>query len=98
MESAEAPTQVLHKNVGQSLDQLGHHKVSTVPPNEGPVLAEDLKDMVEDMGYNASSTLEQAVKGGVTNVRTTESKKPFLIARGKQFLREKILSKFKKAA
>lgn len=86
MESAEQPTNVLHKNVGQSLKQLGHYKVTTIPPNEGPVLAEDLKRMVEDIGYTTQTALEQAVSGGVTYVRTTKSKNPSLIAA----LREKM--------
>lgn len=90
MESAEQPVKVLHENVGKSLKQLGHHTVSTIPPNEGPVLAKDLKGMVEDIGYGAQTALEQAVSGGVTHVRTTESKKPWLIAKGKQFLKEKL--------
>lgn len=90
MESAEAPTKVLHKNVGTSLEQLGHHKVSTLPPNEGSVIAEDLKGMVEDIGYNASSALEQAVSGGVTNVRTTAGHRGLSIARAKEVLKKKL--------
>lgn len=80
MESAEQPANNLHKNVGKSLKQLGHHRVSTIPPNEGQVFAEDLQGMVEDLSYKAKTDLEQMVSGGVTYVRTTESKKPISIA------------------
>lgn len=78
MESAEQPSNNLHRKVGESLKKLGHHE-PTIPPNEGPVLAEDLKDMVEDLGYTAKTALEQAVRGGVTHVRITESKNPLSI-------------------
>lgn len=90
MESAEQPANNLHKNVGKSLQQLGHHVVSTIPPNEGPVLAEELKGMAEDIGHSAQTALEQAVSGGVTHVRTTGAKKPLSIARRKQFLKGKL--------
>ena len=89
MESAEQPTKVLHKNVGTSLKQMGHH-VPTLPPNEGPVFTENLKGFGEDIHYHASSALEQAVSGGVTHVRTTESKKPISIAS----IRERLKNRF----
>lgn len=86
MESAEQPADNLHNKVGISLKQMGHHTISTIPPNEGPVLAEDLKGMIKDVGYNAKTALEGAVSGGVTHVRTTNSAQPSLIAA----LREKM--------
>lgn len=85
MESAEQPANDLHKKVGTALEEMGHH-APTLPPNEGPVLAEDLREMIEDVSYNTKDALEEVVRGGVTHVRTTESKKPNLIAR----LREKL--------
>ncbi len=90
MESAEQPTINVHQNLRKPLEQLGHHQVSTIPPNEGPVVKEDLQGYVEDVAHSASSALEQVVNGGVTQVRTTEGHRGFSIARGKQFLKEKI--------
>lgn len=82
MESAEQPANNLHKNVGKSLQQLGH-RGSTIPPHEGQVLTEDLRGMIEDVKYNANSALEQAVSGGVTHVRTTQSRNPLAIIKKK---------------
>ncbi len=82
MESAEQPANNLHKRVGKSLQQLGHHQVSTVPPNEGPVFAEDLKGMVNDIDYRARTALEEAISGvgGSSRDRSTDSINPDRIA------------------
>lgn len=92
MESAEQPSYNLHANVGKSLEQLGH-KVPTIPPQEGPVFAEELRGIVEDLGHKAKTDLEQIISGGVTHVRTTESKKPISIARIREGLKNRFLRK-----
>lgn len=92
MESAERPANNLHANVSKSLEQLGH-KVSTIPPHEGPVFAEELKSIVEDLGHKAKTDLEQIISGGVTHVRTTESKRPLSIARIREGLKNRFLRK-----
>lgn len=92
MKSAEQPTNNLHAEVGKSLGQLGH-RVPTVPPHEGPVFTEALGEIVEDLGHGAKTALEQAVSGGVTHVRTTESKKPSSMVRIRAGLRNMLRKK-----
>lgn len=92
MESAEQPSNNLHANLRRPLEQLGH-RVSTIPPHEGPVLSEEVRGMVEDIGYSAKTALEQAVSGGVTHVRTTESKNPIFIARIREGLKNRFFKR-----
>ena len=80
MESAEQPTNNLHANLRRPLQQMGHND-STIPAQETPVLTEDVKQWAEDISDTAKSALEQAVIGGVTDIRTTESNKPLSITR-----------------
>lgn len=92
MESAEQPSDNLHAEVGKSLEQLGH-KASTIPPHEDPVFTEELGEMMEDLGHKAKTDLEQIISGGVTHVRTTESKKPISIARIREGLKKRFFKK-----
>lgn len=92
VQSAEQPTDDLHKKIREPLRQLGHSG-STIPASEAPAVGGDVKGWAEDISHVAKSALEQAVIGGVTDIRTTESNKPISIARIRawksKFLRKK---------
>lgn len=90
MESAEQPVDDLHAKVSTSLKQLGH-RVSTIPPQEDSVLADEFKEIARDLDYNAKNALEEAVSGGTTLIRTTGSKNPISIAKIRESLKQRFL-------
>lgn len=90
IQSAEQPTQDLHRTVSGHLNQAGHSATpeSVNPQDQSPL--KKVEDMVGDTTHMVESTFKELVGGtsDTTHVRTAGGKVPTVIALKRRLLRQ----------